>query len=97
MSFESSANRIAHVMIECSDEPQSVHVPHLRAIDEKSFFACDAIVGLEALSVPQVVHLEELLRVRDVSEDLASLDHGQSRAQHACQNRTHLLWNCDYT
>ena len=50
-----------------------MHVPHLRAIDEKSLFACDATVDPEAQSVTQVVHPEESLEVRDVSEDLASL------------------------
>ena len=45
-------------MDECSDEPQFVHGPHLRAIDEKSLFACDATVDLEAQSVPQVVRPE---------------------------------------
>ena len=95
MPFESSANQIAHEMDECNGEPQSVHVPHLRAIDEKSLFACGATVDPEAQSVPQAVGPEESLRVRDVSEDLANLHHGQSGAQLACENRTHLLWNCD--
>ena len=63
---ESSANQIAHEMDERNDEPQSVHVPHLRAIDEKSPFACDATVDPEAQSVPQAVHSEESLRVQDV-------------------------------
>ena len=61
-----------------NDEPQFVHVPHLRAIDEKSLFACDATVDPEAQSVPQVAHLAESLRVQDVSEDLANLYHSQS-------------------
>ena len=95
MSFESSANEIAHEMDECSDEPQLVHVPHLRAIDGKSLFACGATVDLEAQSVPKVVRPEESLRVRDVSEDPANLHHGQSGAQHVFQNQTRLLWNCD--
>ena len=82
-------------MDECSDEPQFVHVPHLRAVDEKSLFACDATVDLEAQSVPQVVRAEESLRVPDVSKDPANLYHGQFGAQHACQNQTHLLWNFD--
>ena len=82
-------------MDECSDEPQFVHVPHLRAVDEKFLFACDATVNLEAQSVPQVVRPEESLRVRDVSEDPANLHHGQFEAHHVCQNQTHLLWNCD--
>ena len=56
MPFESSANQIAHEMDECSDDPQIVHVPNLRAIDEKSLFACDATVDLKAQSVPQDVH-----------------------------------------
>ena len=72
-----------------------MHVPHLRAIDEKSPFACDATVDLVAQSVPQVVRPEESLRVQDVSEDPANLYHGQFGAQHVCQNQTHLLWNCD--
>ena len=84
-------------MDECSDEPQFVRVPHLRAIDEKSLFACDATVDLEAQSVPQVVHPEEPLRVRDVSEDPANLHHGQFGAQRVYQNQTHLLWSCDLT
>ena len=54
MSFVSSANQIAHEMDECSDEPQFVQVPLLRAIDEESLVACDATVDLEAQSVPQV-------------------------------------------
>ena len=74
----------------CSDEPQFVHVPHLRAIDGKSLFACGATVDLEAQSVPQVVRPEESLRVRDVSEDPANLHHGQFgahtlvRIKHIC-------------
>ena len=95
MPFESSANQIAHEMDECNGEPQSVHVPHLRALDEKSPFACDATVDPEAQSVPQAVHSEQSLRVQDVTEDPADLHHGKSGAQHACQNRTHLLRNCD--
>ena len=90
-SFESSANQIAHETEERNDEAQSVHVPHLRAIDEKFPFACDATVD----SVPQAVHSEESLRVQDVSKDPANLHRGQSGAQHADQNRTHLLWECD--
>ena len=95
MPFESSTNQIAHEMDECNGEPQSVHVPHLRAIDEKSLIARDATVDPEAQSVPQAVHSEESLRVQDVSKDPANLHHGQSGAQHAYQNRTHLLWDCD--
>ena len=95
MPFESSANQIAHEMDECNGEPQSVHVPHLRAIGEKSLFACDATVDPEAQSVIQAVHSEESLRVPNVSEDPANLHHGQSGAQHAYQNRTHLLWKRD--
>ena len=57
--FESSANQVAHEMDECNGEPQSVHVPHLRAIDEKSLFACDATVDPEAQSVPQAFCSEE--------------------------------------
>ena len=72
-----------------------MHVPHLRAIDDKSLFARGAAVDLEAQSVPQVVRPEESLRVRDVSEDPVNLRHGQFGAQHACQNQTHLLWSCD--
>ena len=97
MPFESSANQIAHEMDECSDEPQFVHVPHLRAIDEKSLFACGATVDLEAQSVPQVVRPEESLRVRVVSEDPANLHQGQFGAQQVCQNQTNLLWSCDRT
>ena len=83
-------------MDECSDEQQFVHVPHLRAVDEKSLFACDAIVDLEAQSVPQVVRPEESLRVQNVSEDPANLYHGQFGAQHVCQNQTHLLGGSDW-
>ena len=67
-------------MDECHDEPQSVHVPHLRAIDEKFPFACDATVDPEAQSVPQAVHCEESLRVQDVSKDPANLHRGQSES-----------------
>ena len=87
VSFESSANQIAHETDECSDEPQFVHVPHLRAIDEKSPFACDATVDLVAQSsCPQVVRPEESLRVQDVSEDPASsLEHNTFvRIKHIC-------------
>ena len=89
MPFESSADQIAHEMDECSDEPQFVHVPHLRAIDEKSLSACDATADLEAQSAPQVVRPEESLRVRDASTDPASSHRGQPGAQHADQSRTH--------
>ena len=71
-----------------------MHVPHLRAIDEKSLFACDATVDLEAVGASGC-RPEESLRVQDVSEDPANLYHGQFGAQRVCQNQTHLLWNCD--
>ena len=93
--FESSANHNAHEVDECSDEPQSVHVPHLRAIDKKAPFACDATVDPKAQSVPQAVHSEESLRVQNVSKDLANMHRGQFGSQHADQSRTHLLWECD--
>ena len=89
MPFESSANQIAHEMDECNDEPQFVHVPHLRAIDEKSLFACDATVDLEARPV---VRPEESLRVRDVSEDPANLHHGQCCC---CRERERQISNDD--
>ena len=81
-------------MDECNDEPQSMHVPPLLAIDGKFPFACDATVDPEA-QLPQAVHSEESLRVQVVSKDTAKLHRGQSEAQHADQNRTHLLWECD--
>ena len=62
VQFESSPNQIAHEMDECSDGPQFVHVTDLRAIEEKSLFACDATVDLEAQSVPQVVRPERRVR-----------------------------------
>ena len=80
MPVESSANQIAHEMDECSDEPQSVHVPHLRAIDEKSVLACDATVDPEAQSVPQAVHSEESLRVQD-------------RVKGSCQLASRAVWS----
>ena len=81
-------------MNECSDEPQSAHVPHLRATDEEFPFACDATADPEAQSVPQVAHSAESQRVHDVSEGLAKLHRDQSGAQHADRNRTHLPWEC---
>ena len=44
-------------MHECNDEPQTVHVPHVRAIDEKFPIACDATVDFEAQSVLQACSL----------------------------------------
>ena len=67
-------------MDECSDEPQFVHVPHLRAIDEKSLFACDATVDLEAQSVPQVVRPEDSLRVT-------------RRVKGSCQLASRAVWS----
>ena len=63
VSFESSAHQITHEMDENSVGPQSLHVPHLRATDDKFPSACDATVDLEAPSVPQVAHSVESLRV----------------------------------
>ena len=52
-------------------------------------FAYNATVGLEAPSVPQVVHPVGSPRVQDISMDPASFHHGHSGAQHADQNRTY--------
>ena len=94
VSFESIAIQIAHEKDESSVGPQFVHVPHLRAIDENFLFACNATVGLEGPSVPQVAHPVDSPRVQDVSMGPASWHRGQAGAQHADQNRTHRLWEC---
>ena len=73
MPFESFANQIAHEMDEDNGEPQSVHVPHLRAIDEKFPSASDATVDPEAQWVLQAVHSGESLRVQDVFEGSCQL------------------------
>ena len=69
VSFESIVTQIACEMDEYSVEPQVVHVPHVRAIDENSLFANNATVGLEAPSVPQVAHPVGSPRVQDISMD----------------------------
>ena len=66
MSFKSIVTQIAH------ERMDTVLSHNSRAIDEKSFFAYNATVDLEAPSVPQVAHPVGSLRVQDVSMDPAS-------------------------
>ena len=82
-------------MGEYNVEPQFVHVPHLRAIGEKSLITYNATVDLEAPSVAQVVGpdgVTESPRRANGSCQLSSRDSLEHNT--ADQNRTHRPWEC---
>ena len=91
VSFESAEIQIAHERDEYSVGPQFVHVPHLRAIDEKFLFACNATVDPEAPLVPQVAHAVESLRVQGKDKLPTS-----TQAFIFCSSE-HLMWDVGET